>query len=390
MFSLNSMVFVTFCAASQIKYKKTIKFWHHFQHPTELQIVNKYIRKFNESYPEVKVQQLSFDFGNYRSKLFENLKSGNGPDVFIIPNDWLGELLLNNLIKPLIEYQLDPKNLITIAKSHIFINNILYAIPFYCESIALIYNKNLVKTEPPTNINDFLKLLDSLKSKCYPLSVDINSAYYLLPWYFGFNGRLALTPAISANAKTFIETCNFWLDLNYNKKLMFPIEKFDYTKRISLFSANNIAFIIDGPWIIPALKAAKINFGVAKLPFITSTNRSVAPFITGQIYCISNQCKYDEYIEKFLLIISSNEIQTEFARNFGKLPTAKSIYSTINKKDDWLILKFYEQLQNGIPMPSNSQMTLLWSVLSQNNLINVFNRKETPTAFVKKYPDFFK
>nr|HPG29620.1 extracellular solute-binding protein [bacterium] len=226
--------------------------------------------------------------------------------------------------------------------------------------------------------------------KCHPLSMDVNSAYYLLPWYFGMGGKLFKDNALHVEKNAFIQTCNFWLDLNYKKNLMFPIVEFEYKKSLNYFAAGNLAFLIDGPWAIPFLQSANVDFGIADLPYNSSAKRYVSPFIGTQLLCVSSKTEISEDIKKFLEIMTSLEIQIEFARESGKLPANNSAYNKLDKEKDWRIFAFYNQLKKGTPLPSSNEMNKLWSVLSQDNLINIFNKKETAENFANKNKEFFK
>ena len=371
------------------KYKKVIKFWHHTNHPSELEILNKYIKKYNSLYPDVKIQSLSFDFAVYRNSLKSNLMKKNGPDIFLIPNDWLGDLIVNNLVQHLSMIGIKTDDWIESCKKQAVVNNLIYGLPLSTETIALFYNKKLVKT-PPVLFDEFVRMLNDLKPSCYPLSVDVNSAYYLIPWYFGFGGKLLKNGMLNIEKDIFIKTCNFWIDLNYKKKLMYPITSFEYKTVLNNFAAGNLAFLVDGPWSIPYLKSAKTDFGITTLPYNAETKLNISPFIGTQIYCVSSQSKITVELKEFLNIMTSHDIQIEFARKLGKLPACNSIYNKFDKKKDWMIFAFYNQLKKGASMPSSSEIDKLWSVLSQDNLINIFNKKETPENFVKKHKDFFK
>ena len=76
---------------SNTKYKKIIRLWHHFNQPEELKLLKKYISLFNQKFPDTKIETLSFEFYAYKKALDDYLNTKKSPDVFLAPNDWLGD-----------------------------------------------------------------------------------------------------------------------------------------------------------------------------------------------------------------------------------------------------------------------------------------------------------
>ncbi len=395
-FFILCLIFLTFFffpdnAFAKPKYSRKIKFWHHFNQPNELKLLKKYISKFNKIYPDIKVESLSFEFYPFKKALLDNLGTNKSPDVFIAPNDWLGEFVEKGFLNNLNFIQYDYNKTIDICKKQSMVNNSYFGIPFVSESIGLFYNRKLVQV-PPKTLDELIESLKIMKlKKIIPLACDVSSAYYLIPWYFGFGGKLNInSTSMNIDKTVFLETCNYFLNLNYKQQLIFPIEKFDYKKMINLFSSGQIAYMINGPWCLGDFSAGQVDFGITNLPYVSKTKSFIAPFIGTQMFCVSAKTNIDNVVKDLLLTLSQKDMQIEFSKKSGRAPALQSAYEGLDKNKDWILLSFYNQIPKGKTMPSASSMEILWKTISSDNLITIFNKKVTPEKFVENFKEFFK
>jgi len=385
------MMFGNYPVESTPKYKRIIRLWHHFNQPEELRMLKKYLMQFNEKFPDVKVETLSFEFYAYRKALGDYLNTKKSPDIILAPNDWLGEFVDKGLIQNLTALNYDYNSALPICKEQAKLNNVYYGLPFLTETIALYYNRKLIQT-PPKTLDELVASMKIIKSKkLVPIAWDMASAYYLLPWYFGFGGKLNIkNNAMTIDKAAFVQTLNFWMDTDNKNKLTMPMMKYDYRQMINYFAAGSLAYMINGPWCLGDLKTSRVNFGIASLPKISSTGLDVSPLIGTQMFCLASRTKFDEQIKELLKILVCPEFQIEFAKNLGRLPANQNAYKAFDKKKEWIISGFYEQIQKGKSMPSGSTMQKLWDNLSTDNLSKVLSKKETVQQFLDHHKDFIK
>ena len=110
---------------------------------------------FTEAYGvEVEVQEVGF--GDIRGQLATAGPAGEGPDILIGAHDWLGELILNGLIEPIVLTPDQVADFDAVAIDAFSWGNLLYGVPYATENVALIRNTDLVPDVPAT----FEDLLD--------------------------------------------------------------------------------------------------------------------------------------------------------------------------------------------------------------------------------------
>ncbi|MBC7099045.1 extracellular solute-binding protein, partial [Candidatus Bipolaricaulota bacterium] len=106
-------------------------------------------QKFTVAYG-VPVEVVEVPFSDIRGNLAVTAPTGEGPDIIIGPHDWIGELIYNGLLEPLVLpadllAQFDPASLEAFSWA-----GELYGLPYATECVALIYNKDLVPEPPAT------------------------------------------------------------------------------------------------------------------------------------------------------------------------------------------------------------------------------------------------
>jgi len=154
-------------------YTLNLEVWGIFDDSDVFYEINKQYIKANPQIKEIKYRKISSNISSYEKELTDAIASGNGPDIIFFGNNWLAEN--KNKITPLPESEkyIDffDNNFIDVAKEDFIADNQIYAMPLYCDTLALFYNKNLfnqagLTSTPKTwsellDYTDYLTLVDS-------------------------------------------------------------------------------------------------------------------------------------------------------------------------------------------------------------------------------------
>ena len=129
---------------------------------------DKAIRDFQGQNPGVKVLYRQFSYEDYERSLIDALAAGTGPDIVMIHNTWLpkhGDKLLALPAKipgqkqPLLTIQDYKTNFVDVAFKDFVFNNQIYGVPLYVDTLALLYNKDILNsagiTHPPQDWEEF-------------------------------------------------------------------------------------------------------------------------------------------------------------------------------------------------------------------------------------------
>lgn len=345
------------------------------------QVLKPVAKQFEENYG-VQVELTQVPFGDLRSKFRKAAPAGEGPDIVIGAHDWTGEFVSNGLIEPLIYAKQLKSNLVDVTERAFTYDGKMYALPYSYEAIALIYNKDLISPAPETwdQVVEFCEeFTNRSKQKygfVYPGTGDPYHTYPFISAYGGYifkyengfhpdNLGLATEGALKGLRR---------LDKMYEKGYI-P-EGMNYGTATSLFRESKAAMLMTGPWEIPNVKNAGINFGVAPLPKMDG--HQMQPFVGVQGFFISqfseNKVLANEFLKNY---IASKDVMLDLYEKGGRPPAYIPALEEV--KQDPVVAAFANSAAMGVPMPNIPAMSAVWANLG-NKLQLISQQKQEPEA----------
>lgn len=333
--------------------KVTLTMWTGFtggDRPGYAQIV----KDFNASHPNIKVVQTVESWDTIEQKLPTAWLTGSGPDIAAPSSDpnIIADYVKSNSLLPVSTgsgtSKVNSDQLAQAAIKDFTFNGKLYAIPANFATLSLYYNKALFAkagiATPPSTVADLeadAVKLSTGKSQ-YGLSLADNQTIQMWPilqWLTGGDivdstGCSALsTPASQAGLTT-------WANLVKNDHIS-PVGQTG-AEADSLFAAGKAAMEINGPWAAGSYTAAKVDFGVVKVPTAADgsnvTLGSIAPL------AISAKTKYPAQAQEFLAYYTSKTEQEKFSLKTGFPPLRTDLADDAALKADPIVQTFTSQL----------------------------------------------
>jgi len=151
-------------------YELNLEVWGVFDDSDVFSEINQEYKKLNPQVKNIKYKKVSNDITSFEKELTDAIASGNGPDVFFFGNNWLSEHKEKIVALPDSEQYLDSfkTNFVDVTYDDFVEENQIYAMPLYCDTLALFYNKNLFNqagiTSPPETWQELLDYIDYLTS----------------------------------------------------------------------------------------------------------------------------------------------------------------------------------------------------------------------------------
>ncbi len=138
----------------------TLEFWGVYD---AQDVYNNVIRNFKAQHPNITITYRQLSFNDYERNLIDALASGTGPDIAMIHHTWVpkhGEKLvpmpegkLPGYDRPLMTMKEFREQFVDVASKDLVVNNRIYGMPIYMDTLALYYNKDLLNsagiTQPP-------------------------------------------------------------------------------------------------------------------------------------------------------------------------------------------------------------------------------------------------
>lgn len=331
----------------------------------------------------VNIQQVAF--GDIRDQLKIAGPEGEGPDIIVGAHDWLGELVSNGLLETL-DLGDKASNLDPVATRAFTYRGKMYGLPYDLESLALVYNKDLVPT-PPTTWDELKAMATKLQNdkkveQGYVLQQ--GDPYYIYPIVTGFGGYI-----FGRDAEGNYNPQDVGLDSPGGLAAMRELDSMvkagllrkDITGDIvnSLFGEGKSAMYFTGPWSLADLEKSSVKdkFAVTRIP---AMKQQPQPFVRAQGFMVSASGKNKDLARAFLAeFVASDDIMQQIYTNDPRIPAWKTVQDSVTDEN---IRGFASSAATGVPIPAVPQMSAVWT--DWTRAINlIFQQAQDPEAAIK-------
>jgi arabinogalactan oligomer/maltooligosaccharide transport system substrate-binding protein len=141
------------------------------------------LAKFEKEFPKIKITAVEVPFGDIFTKFKTEAAAGGGPDLFIAPNDELGNLVTAGLLEPIT----DTTDLGTVSQQALdgaTIGGKLYLVPESLKAVVMFYDSAKIAT-PPATAAEFKDYVDNGGKVAVPSGV-----YHVWGWYKAFGASI--------------------------------------------------------------------------------------------------------------------------------------------------------------------------------------------------------
>ena len=273
----------------------TLEFWG-FDDGNNL---NEIIAYFNTQYPKTTINYTKKSLGNFEREWLNALAAGRGPDVFMLPSEWL--LKHSDKLYPapaeILDYQNFRGNFVDVAVKDMAIDGRVYATPLFMDTLVLYYNIDLFNkagiAEPPKTWDDFLKdaaLLtmrsaagDILQSgAALGVSKNIDNASDILKILMLQNGVKMVVfderqkPIVDFHKNEGVAALNFYVQFSDPRAKLFEWTA-HMPNSLEYFTQNKLGMIFDysGAREEIVKKSPNLNFSVAQFPQLKDASKVV-------------------------------------------------------------------------------------------------------------------
>lgn len=345
--------------------------------------LEKLVPQFEKDFKaKVKVTVLNKDL---TSQFKTAAMSGKGPDILCWAHDVVGELASSGLIEPIL---LDPaisSQILPVALKAYTFQNKLYGYPYDLESVAMIYNKDLLK-ELPTSLEELIgKDLEFKQKKKNIFLYDFTNFFFSFPILSAAGGYIFKDTGAGLNVKDVgLSNAGAVQGAKFIKELAAKGIIPSSTERGIAFDKMTkglLAATIDGPWAINDLKKAKINYAVAPIP--TLAGQTPKPFVGTHGFMIRRSSKRKDLAKELVegYFMTKSGIHTIYLAD-PRGPSRKDVIAELGNQNKDL-QAFMQSAKNGIPMPNVPEMGAVWGAAG-SALKLIVNQQSTPSEAMEK------
>jgi arabinogalactan oligomer / maltooligosaccharide transport system substrate-binding protein len=328
---------------------------------TRTPVLQPFVEEFGEENDvEVAVQEVPFD--DIRERLVQAGPAGEGPDIIIGAHDWLGELVENGVVAE-VDLTGVEDDLEEVAVQAFTFEGTTYGLPYAMENVALFRNTELVPEAPATweELEETaLELQDGELEQGIVWPTEPADPYHNYPvvtayggYVFGMDDDGTYDPSdLGIDTDGGIAAAEKFADM-VDSGLLSP--DITYELMIDLFSGEDAAFAITGPWAMGDFEG--VDFEVSPIPEIDGGTPQ--PFVGVQGFMISSFAENELLAQTFITdYLATDEAQIDLFEAGNRPPALISAFEQV--ADDPNIEAFGEAAADGVPMPAIPEMGSVW------------------------------
>ena len=341
----------------------------------------------------VTVNMVQKEFGDtLREDFIKQVPTGRGPDVVVGAHDWLGTWVQNGVVAPLtVDNAADFQEVATQAMSY---EGQQYGLPVSIENIALVRNTDLDPDSHAT-LDELIaagqEIVAAGKAE-FPFIVQVGAnsdPYHLYPLQTSFGAPVFGTNADGSYNPEDLQIGNAGGDkfaaklVEWGKSGVLNISV-DGDIAIENFVNKKSPYIITGPWNLPRIKEAGINYSIEEIP--SAGGEPSQPFVGVQGFFVSSKTENAILANKFVVeYLGSEEVQTAIFKTGGRAPALKTAFDAAQSDPD--VAAFGAVGAAGVPQPSIPAMGQVWSDWGATQAALIAGSAGDPTAAWQKMAD---
>ncbi|WP_433225141.1 extracellular solute-binding protein [Microtetraspora malaysiensis] len=315
-----------------------ITWWDTTRPDSEGPTFQKLIKEFEAAYPKIKVKYVNVPSDQAQGQFQTAAQSGTGaPDVIRSEVAWTSQFASLGYLQPLDGTRAvdNESDYLAGPLSSTKYNDKTYAVPQVTDTLALLYNKRILKEagheEAPKTLEELKKVALDVKAKTGANGLALNvDSYFLLPFIYGEGGDLLDVPnkKIVVNSPENAKAMADVTDLVASGAAAKPALQDSYANAMTALKDGKAAMIYNGPWALSEVYQGKefkdkTNLGIAPVP--AGSVKAGAPTGGWNLAIYAGSKNIDASYE-FVRFMSSASSLATVSGDLGLLPTRASSF----------------------------------------------------------------
>lgn len=304
-------------------------------------------------------------------------QGNNAPDIVCGAHDWIGNLVQNGAIDPVLLPDSVSEQLQPLAVEAVTYNGRTYGIPFTMNNIVLYRNTELVPEEP-ASIEELVAVGRQLQAAgevsevmAYPVGTTGNP-YFIHPLYTAGGGYIFGAAESGGYDPADLGVGQPGSVAAYERIGALGEAGEDVLKRsisadnaLSLFTEGQTAFLVEGPWQLPNLAASGIPYEVSAIPGYAD-GEPAQPFITVDACYAASQGENRVFAQEFLTAYWARpDVQLDYFESARAVPASTEVLDQIRNEAPDVAAVADVGAEYGQIMPSIPEMAAVWDPLGK-------------------------
>ncbi|WP_093216415.1 ABC transporter substrate-binding protein [Sediminibacillus albus] len=325
--------------------KQEILLWHYYTGSEEY--LNELLDEFNQSQEDVHVKSEYVPFSDIKKQLSIGSAGGNLPDIIIsdtVDNAALASMGVLADITEKVESWQETENFLQSPLQSTVYEEKHYGMPLTSNALGLFYNKGIFEEAgiaPPETWKELKEAAaelttDERKGLGISAVKSEEATFQFYPFLYSAGGDYQHLASKEAN-----KALSLIKDMLEAGSMSEDILSSTQDDLATKFSAEQLAMMVNGPWMIERLKEANpdMDFGIVPIP----KDQKVSSVLGGDNIEITKEANVDASWEFLTWLLAPEQIEG-FTRSTGYFPPRQDV---LNESDYW---KNDEYLKAFIPI----------------------------------------
>ncbi len=354
-----------FTLACGPKPEPKLTLWTAFE-DKEFKVLGELLAEFEQEH-QIPVVTLKVPFTQLQGKFLVAAPAGQGPDLIIGPQDWMGVFAVAELLEPI---EVNSDEFLEVAVEAVTFERQTYALPMMLDCVAMIRNVDLAP-EAPEDLTALVRLSQEIQhGEIRGFYYELDNFYFSWPFFAAHGAYLfgqkdgTLDPFDVGLANPGAVEAARWIGELRTKYNLVPLgANNDLAK--GLFLDGKLAMFLAGPWSLSEIRKAGISYSVDPIP--PYQGRPSAPLVGATGLMHNRNGKRPEEARKLIEFLRSEEAITRLAMASGRAPAHRGATRRAQSDPDLGrdIAAFAAIADQGTPMPSHPAMNMVWEPMEQ-------------------------
>ncbi|WP_062443704.1 extracellular solute-binding protein [Herbidospora daliensis] len=323
---------------------------------TEGEKLDAFAQKFEQANPGVTVNVTALGWDVAHDKITAAIAGDATPDVSMIGNTWLSEMVKTGAIEPTPADLVDQNAFFPSAWATGVVDGAAYGIPWYVETRAFYYRTDIVKdAKAPATWEEVTGFVKQLKDEGAELGVEQNfrtgSWQEIAPLLYQAGGDFQADGTWTLDTPQMVQALEHWGSFFKDGLAVTnqPTGAFPQT-----FVSGRVGAFYSGPWMITSMEqeggeSFKDKFAVAPYPKGPSGGTSL---VGGSNMVVFKDKPNRAAAWKFLTWLTDPKVQAEWYTTASSLPSVQAAWQEPALTADERVQVFGAQLKDARPAPA--------------------------------------
>jgi len=357
---------------------REVVLWSYYETKQQKEGLDRLVEGFNNSQDEYMARwEYQGPSSEFKKLLSIGVAEGKLPDVVLIDNPDMRKYVDLGIFEDItqaVEGRYDLPQFYPEVLSSVQYDGRYYGMPFCCNNVGLVYNREMFREagmEPPENWEEFLKAARAMTTGerygfIMSAIVEEQSSFQLVPWILstgeemddlGGDGTVKALALLRDMVEEGImpKDCINWSQVDVARQ----------------FAAGKCAMMENGPWALPLVEEAGVDYGVVKLPV---DQQSIV--VTGGENFGVVKGKNVDGVMALMSYYYKDEVMLSLNKQMYSLPPVRHLAEKFQEKNP-VYQVFVEQMDHCITRSAYSYWPKITGVLSES-LYEVITGGMTP------------